>query len=293
MDKILHGKKKDEKMWAIIGGTGFSQSDTFQITEEFNIATPFGNHSPGLAKIKYQNLDFYFLPRHGKTYQLMPHEINYQANIFALKKLGVTRILALSSVGSLSGSLQPGDLFFPEQFINRTHQRKATFAGNGIMAFVSLANPVHLVLLNAVKTIQTSLPFHCHIGGTYVCIEGPHYSTEAESIFYHEQGFEVIGMTAFPEYALAKEAGIAYLSCCMVTDHDSWNPAVKHVTVDEVMTLAKANHNKALTFIETFLPLHINTLKQGCPEEGLSANRVNKHDLLTPQMQMILDVLQY
>jgi len=228
-------------MWAIIGGTGFEKfSDDIVKLEDLPRETPFGLASSGLRRIRVQQTECIFLPRHGAQHEQMPSEVNYRANIFALKRAGVTQILSISAVGSLQKECAPGDLVLPTQYIDRTKgYRKATFCGEGIVGHVSLAEPVWQEGVDWVLSQATAFPFACHGQKTYVCIEGPYFSTRAESLSYRQMGADIVGMTHFPEFALAREAGIAYLPACFVTDYDGWDPTRPPVTVEEVMEVMK------------------------------------------------------
>lgn len=268
-------------MWAIIGGSGFENFDEFEKIEELNINTPFGQASTGLRRVKIGKQEILFLSRHGLRHELTPSGINYQANIYALKKYGVTKILSISAVGSLREELKPGDLVVPTQYIDRTKSiRKHTFCENGVVGHVSLAYPVAESLVQAVKSISHEFNFDIHFDRTSICIEGPAFSSFAESTMYRSWGADIIGMTNFPEYALAKEAGIAYLPCSFVTDYDCWNTNAGHVTVQEVLAIMKNNNGKAFLIanklINNFSDIDVSQAK----EEGL------KNALMTPIEKM-------
>ncbi len=237
-------------MWAIIGGSGFEQFEEVVSVESLSTETPFGEASSGLRKIKIQDTECIFLSRHGAKHERLPSEINYRANIFALKKLGVTRILALSAVGSLRKELSPGDLVLPSQYVDQTKGiRKSSFCGEGLVGHISLAKPVWSKGIEWIDSIAHELEFKTHTNKTYVCIEGPYFSTQAESHYYRMLGADIIGMTNFPEYALAREAGISYLPCCFVTDYDSWDTTVEHVTLEGVLNVMKQNNKNAFKLI--------------------------------------------
>ncbi len=264
-------------MWAIIGGSGFESFDDFETIEELNRNTPFGQASTGLKKVKLGGTEIIFLPRHGSGHELTPSGINYQANIYALKKHGVTKILSVSAVGSLREELKPGDMVVPSQYIDRTKSlRKHTFCENGVVGHVSLAYPVSQVLTEALQSINSELDFDVHFNKTYICMEGPGFSTFAESQMYRQFGADIIGMTNFPEYALAKEAGIAYLPCSFVTDYDCWNVDAGHVTVQEVIAIMKNNNGKAYKMAKSLISKFENIDVSDVLEEGL------KNALMTP-----------
>jgi len=245
-------------MWGILGGSGFSQWDGFETIEELSRETPFGNASSGLRKISFRGKPCIFLPRHGSFHECLPSEVNYRANIFALKKLGVTQVCSISAVGSLSQELAPGHLVVPSQYIDRTKGvRLSTFCGNGMVGHVSLAKPVWGAGTQYLKSLVPRFDFTVHFDKTYVCIEGPYFSTQAESRIYREQGAHIIGMTHFPEFALAREAGLSYLPCCFVTDYDSWDDAVPHANLAMVLQVMKQNSQKAAQIIEHLLDADI------------------------------------
>lgn len=249
-------------MIAIIGGSGFENFEGFEVLEQFEIETPFGNHSTGLKKVLIDGKEALFLSRHGQHHELTPTEINYRANIFALKKLGAKGILSVSAVGSLKEEHAPGNLVIPNQFFDRTKGiRKSTFCGDGLVGHVSLAHPVCAPAAMKLYSIAKGLDVPVHLGGTYVCMEGPQFSTYAESIHYRSLGGDVIGMTNFPEVALAREAGVSYVPLSFITDYDCWDTSRPHVTLDEVKRIMKGNNEKAFEI-----------LKQALREEGLFEN---------------------
>jgi 5'-methylthioadenosine phosphorylase len=238
-------------MWGIIGGSGFEKFDKFEAIKLLDRETPFGKASAGLKIGKVAGVEVLFLPRHGEHHDLAPSEVNYRANIFALKKYGAKQVLAFSAVGSLRQELAPGDMVIPTQYIDRTKSlRKTTFSGEGIVGHVSLAIPVAMELVEEVKSLSEKLSFKSHFGQTSIVVEGPYFSTKAESQMFRSWHADIIGMTAFPEYALAREAGLAFLPCSFVTDYDCWKDDIPHVTVEEVMTTMKKNNLKAFEVAE-------------------------------------------
>lgn len=241
-------------MWAIIGGSGFGSFAGVEEISELSRQTPFGEASSGLRKIRFAGTECVFLPRHGQSHELTPTEVNYRANVFALKACGVNRVISISAVGSLRQDLAPGDLVVPSQYIDRTKGvREVSFCGSGVVGHVSLAKPIWMGGAKAVKEISSSLDFKIHFGKTYICIEGPYFSTQAESNYYREMGADIIGMTNFPEFALVREAGMAYLPCSFVTDFDCWDDAIEHVTLQEVLVTMKKNNSKAVELIGKIL----------------------------------------
>jgi 5'-methylthioadenosine phosphorylase len=225
----------------VIGGSGLYQMTGIADVREVEIKTPFGKPSDRLIRGRLGDVELIFLPRHGKGHRWLPTEINFRANIFALKKLGVERIISVSAVGSLREEIEPGHLVVPDQFIDRTSQRRSTFFGRGLVAHVGLADPfcedLSAVLIEAARAEGAKV----HPGGTYVCMEGPQFSTRAESRLYRSWGAHVIGMTNLQEAKLAREAEIAYATMALVTDYDCWHPDHDSVTIDMIIGYLTAN----------------------------------------------------
>jgi 5'-methylthioadenosine phosphorylase len=244
-------------MFGIIGGSGFEKFDEFEIIEHLDRETPFGLASSGFKKVRVKgvpNGEFLFISRHGDQHELLPSEINYRANIFALKNNGAKAVVSFSAIGSLEKSCKPGDLVIPYQYIDRTKGlRQHTFLGKGLVGHISLAKPICEVMAEKLKSLTAKQNFETHYAKTYVCIEGPYFSAKAESLYYRQMGAEVIGMSNFPEYALAREAGLPYLPCCFVTDYDCWDDSIAHVTVEEVIKVMKGNNGKAFSLLKEIL----------------------------------------
>lgn len=279
-------------MWAIIGGSGFEKFSEFKEIEKLEQQTPFGECSSGFKKVRLQDAEILFLPRHGARHELIPSQVNYQANIFALKKYGATKLLSFSAVGSLSHPLKPGDMVVPTQFIDRTKStRKQSFCQKGLVAHVSLAKPVSDFLVDTLHEMEGHFDFDCHFDKTCVCIEGPHFSTQAESKWYRQMGADIIGMTAYPEYALAREAGICYLPCSFVTDYDCWDEDIEHVTVETVIELMKENNQRAFSIAKAIIPQTNHLLEKGCADQGIGASLFTDPKNITADVQEWLDVL--
>jgi len=228
----------------IIGGSGLYQMEALQDVQEITIETPFGSPSDALIVGKLCGAQVAFISRHGRGHRLMPSEIPFRANIYALKKIGVEYLISASAVGSLKEEIKPRDLVISHQFIDRTQHRVSTFFGHGIVAHIGFGHPVCLqlsqILAEAIESLD--LPeLTLHKNGTYLCMEGPAFSTQAESELYRSWGASVIGMTNLPEAKLAREAEIAYASLNLVTDYDCWHPDHDHVTVE--MILDNLHHN--------------------------------------------------
>jgi 5'-methylthioadenosine phosphorylase len=225
----------------VIGGSGLYQMPQLAGVREMGIKTPFGKTSDPLIRGRLGGVDLIFLPRHGKGHRWLPTEINFRANIFALKKLGVERIISVSAVGSLREEIAPGHLVVPDQFIDRTTQRPSTFFGRGVVAHVSLANPFCSDLSKVLVTAARQEGAEVHSGGTYVCMEGPQFSTRAESHLYRAWGAHVVGMTNLQEAKLAREAEICFGTLALATDYDCWNEQAADVEIEHVLTVLKQN----------------------------------------------------
>ncbi|HIK45727.1 MAG TPA: S-methyl-5'-thioadenosine phosphorylase [Leptolyngbyaceae cyanobacterium M65_K2018_010] len=228
----------------IIGGSGLYQMAAIQDREEVRVETPFGDPSDGIILGTLEGTRVAFLARHGRHHTLMPSEIPFRANIYAMKALGVDYLISASAVGSLKEAAKPLDMVVPDQFIDRTRNRLSTFFGQGLVAHIAFGDPVcpnlAAILADAVESLQ--LPeVTLHRGGTYVCMEGPAFSTKAESELYRQWGATVIGMTNLPEAKLAREAEIAYATLALVTDYDCWHPDHDSVTVDLVIANLQKN----------------------------------------------------
>src|SRR6476619_7394720 len=239
----------------IIGGSGLYQMEELRDTTEHKIDTSFGPPSDLLVGGKLGERQVYFLPRHGRGHRILPHEINYRANIYALRSLNVRWIISVAAVGSLQEKYAPRDLVLPSQFYDRTSQRTAhTFFGEGIVAHVGFAEPINANLRNLLAESARSLGYTVHNGGTYVNMDGPAFSTRAESEFNYRNGFDVIGMTNLPEAKLAREAEIALATMAMITDYDCWKAEEEAVSVLAVIGHLLANAETAKKALERVVP---------------------------------------
>jgi len=225
----------------VIGGSGLYQMPQLAGVREMGIKTPFGKTSDPLIRGRLGGVDLIFLPRHGKGHRWLPTEINFRANIFALKILGVERIISVSAVGSLREEIAPGHLVVPDQFLDLTTQRPSTFFGRGVVAHVRLANPFCSDLSKVLVTAARQEGAEVHSGGTYVCMEGPQFSTRAESHLYRAWGAHVVGMTNLQEAKLAREAEICFGTLALATDYDCWNDQAGDVEIEHVLTVLKQN----------------------------------------------------
>src|SRR5213594_2070848 len=249
-------EKKDEPpAIGIVGGSGLYQIEELRDTSELNIDTPFGPPSDTLVGGKISGRQVYFLPRHGRGHRILPHEINHQANIYALRSLNVRWIISVAAVGSLQEEYAQRDVLLPSQFYDRTSQRGAhTFFGEGIAAHIAFAEPISTKLRNLLAESARSLDVTVHNGGTYVNIDGPAFSTRAESDFNRQNGFDVIGMTNLPEAKLAREAEIAFAAMAMITDYDCWKVEEEAVSAQTVLGHVIANAETAKKLLVDVIP---------------------------------------
>jgi 5'-methylthioadenosine phosphorylase len=238
---------------AVIGGSGLYDVEEFKERELIKLDTPWGKPSDDILKTKYNNKEVYFLPRHGRGHFISPSKINFRANINVLKQLGVTDIVSVSAVGSLKENLSPGKFVIVDQFIDRTFARDKTFFDDEIVAHVSMAHPTSNGLMNACEEAIKKEKIEYQRGGTYVVMEGPQFSTLAESNLYKSWKADVIGMTNMPEAKLAREAEIRYASVSMITDYDCWHPAHENVDVKSVIKVLLRNAEKAKNMIKNLI----------------------------------------
>jgi 5'-methylthioadenosine phosphorylase len=225
----------------VIGGSGLYQIEGLQHVKELDVSTPFGKPSDKFIQGSLGDTELLFLPRHGRGHRWLPTEINFRANIFGMKKLGVERIISVSAVGSLQEKIAPGQVVIPDQFIDRTTQRPSTFFGKGIVAHVSLADPFCKELSAELAKAATTAGATIHQSGTYLCMEGPQFSTRAESHLYRSWGADIIGMTNLQEAKLAREAEICFATLALATDYDCWNELAGDVEIDHVLAVLQQN----------------------------------------------------
>lgn len=242
-------------MLGIIGGSGIYNLEGLTETHWEKISSPFGEPSDELLFGKIHGESLVFLPRHGRGHPLSPSDINYQANIDVLKRVGVTDLISVSAVGSLREDLKPGMFVIIDQFIDRTVSRPRSFFGKGCVAHVSMAHPICSRLAKTVYETAQKLGIESVLGGTYLAMEGPQFSTYAESQMYRGWGCDVIGMTNIPEAKLAREAEICYTTIAMVTDYDCWHPDHDHVTVQQIIETFSNNAAKAQKLLQAVIPV--------------------------------------
>ena len=267
----------------IIGGSGLYQMEALQEIEQVTIETPFGSPSDALIVGKLEGVSVAFLARHGRNHHLLPSELPFRANIHAMKQLGVEYIISASAVGSLQEEVKPLDMVIPDQFIDRTKNRISTFFGEGIVAHITFGDPVCSNLSAVLAQAVTSLNLEnvtLHQGGTYVCMEGPAFSTKAESHLYRSWGATVIGMTNLPEAKLAREAEIAYATLALATDYDCWHPDHDSVTVEMVI----ANLQKNAVNAQKVIQETVRRLGTNPPQSA--AHSALKYAILTPLNQV-------
>jgi 5'-methylthioadenosine phosphorylase len=250
---------------AIIGGSGLYDVEEFKDRELIDLDTPWGKPSDQILKTNYNSKEVYFLPRHGKGHFISPSNINFRANIDALKQLGVTDIVSISAVGSLKEDLPPGKFVIIDQFIDRTFARNKTFFDDEIVAHVSMAHPTSSGLMDACEDAIKKGEIDYQKGGTYVVMEGPQFSTLSESNLYRSWNADVIGMTNMPEAKLAREAEIRYASVSMVTDYDCWHPDHENVDVQKVIKVLLDNASKAKNMIKNLINVFENYIDPNDP----------------------------
>jgi 5'-methylthioadenosine phosphorylase len=235
----------------IIGGSGLYSMPGFEAAEERKLTTPFGEPSDAYIVGKLEGKEVAFLSRHGRGHRLSPSELNYRANIWGMKSLGVERILSLSAVGSLKEEHQPLDFVLPDQFVDRTMGRTSTFFGEGLVAHISFSHPICQHLAQVAHRAGREVGVTTKLGGTYLCMEGPAFSTLAESNLYRSWGMDVIGMTNLTEAKLAREAELCYTTVAMVTDYDCWHPEHDAVTVNDIIANLTQNAGNAAKLVRT------------------------------------------
>lgn len=273
----------------VIGGSGVYKLDNLKIKNEIEVKTPFGDTSSKIMEMGLGDHLFYFLPRHGISHTISPSEINYRANIFALKSLGVDTIISISAVGSLKEELEPTKFVIVDQFIDWTKgKRERSFFEKGMVGHVSCAYPIEKNLQKRIGEICAKLKINYKYNGTYICIEGPQFSSRAESLLYRSFGADVIGMTNVPESYLAKEAGMAYATVAMVTDYDCWKET-EHCSLEEIMKVMQTNYKTVQLLLNDLIPSLVTNPITFNPENKTSV--VTNFDKLTSKQKEIVKVL--
>lgn len=277
----------DNALIGVIGGSGLYQMDALTDVHEHAIDTPYGRPSDVIVTGQLHGARVAFLARHGRGHRLIPSEVPYRANIYALKSIGVRHLISVSAVGSLQEHIRPLDMVLPDQFIDLTKGRASTFFGDGAVAHVSMAQPICVNLAKVLADAITSLNFddvQLHKTGTYVCIEGPSFSSFAESQWYRSMGGHVIGMTNMPEAKLAREAQMAYATLALVTDYDCWHPKEAHVTANMALANLLQNAKRA----QQVVIAAVRNLVAALPASA--AHRALSSALVTPMDAMSLEV---
>lgn len=275
----------------IIGGSGLYGMPGLTDVREEKIETPFGDPSEVFVLGKLEGRDVAFLARHGKGHRLLPTELNFRANIFAMKKLGVTSILSVSAVGSLKQEHKPTDFIVPDQFIDRTFARDATFFGDGVVGHVAFGDPVCPLVVDTFVKACEEIGVVGKRGGTYVCMEGPQFSTRAESNLYRSWGADVIGMTNLQEAKLAREAEISYATLAMVTDYDCWYEGHDDVTVEQVIAVMHQNSGNAQKVVKAAVRLMPRDLSASPAQTAAKFAIMTDRNVIPEATKQKLDVL--
>jgi 5'-methylthioadenosine phosphorylase len=256
----------EELVVGVIGGSGLYAIDGLEDLREMAIATPFGEPSDAYVTGTLDGVPMVFLPRHGRGHRIPPSAINFRANLWGMKRLGVTRILSLSAVGSMREAIEPGDFVVIDQFIDRTRHRADTFFDRDVVAHVAFADPVCPEVRRALIDATREVGLRAHDGGTYLNMEGPQFSTRAESLLYRSWGVDVIGMTNLQEAKLAREAEICYATVAMATDYDCWHESHEAVSVEAVIALVNRNAANARAVVKAAVPLLPPSRGCSCPQ---------------------------
>lgn len=263
----------------IIGGSGLYEMEGLEEVREVEVSTPFGAPSDMLVTGRYAGRPLVFLPRHGRGHRFLPSEVPYRANLWALKSLGVEWVISVSAVGSLEEELHPGDICLPDQFIDRTWGRQSTFFGNGLAGHVGFANPICAELQQAVWDTREAVAARFHRGGVYLCMQGPQFSTRAESFLHRSWGARVIGMTNATEAKLAREAELCYVTVALVTDYDCWHESEAEVSIEAVLEVLHKNVDTAKRIIQKAVPRI--PAQRACP-----CATAARYALMTPAAQI-------
>jgi 5'-methylthioadenosine phosphorylase len=262
---MMKKKRQDERVTVgVIGGSGLYDIEGLTSTRSIRVRTPFGAPSDTITVGSLEGIRVAFLSRHGRGHLLNPSGINYRANIFALKSLGVSHVISISAVGSMKESIHPGDVVVPDQFIDLTKRRVSTFFDNGVVAHVAFGEPVCVELTQVLLSAGEKVGANVHRNGTYLCMEGPQFSTKSESRLYRQWGVDVIGMTNMPEAKLAREAELCYATLALVTDYDCWHETEEAVTVEAVLGTLHRNVALAKQILCSAMPSFANPIDCPC-----------------------------
>ncbi|MDE2621646.1 MAG: S-methyl-5'-thioadenosine phosphorylase [Betaproteobacteria bacterium] len=284
----------EKPLVGVLGGSGLYQMDGLTEVQEHMVDTPYGLPSDAIFTGTLNGTCVAFLARHGRGHRLLPSEVPYRANLYALKSMGIRYLISVSAVGSLREDIQPLDMVLPNQFIDLTRNRSATFFGDGAVAHVSMAQPVCPAVSGVLAQAIEETGFEglrLHREGTYVCIEGPSFSSLAESNWYRSMGADVIGMTNMPEAKLAREAQLAYATLALVTDFDCWHPREAHVTADLAITNLMKNATRAQKILVRAIALLAQSTPHSIAHAALSSGLVTKQESMTPQTAQRLSAI--
>lgn len=274
----------------VIGGSGLYEMEGLTGVREVRVDTPFGEPSDAYITGNLGGVEMAFLPRHGRGHRYLPTEVNYRANIYGMKKLGVERVISVSAVGSMREDIEPGHIVVPSQFYDHTKHRKSTFFGNGVVAHVGFADPVCHGLSDILVNAGEKTGARMHRGGTYICMEGPQFSTRAESNIYRGWGVDVIGMTNATEAKLAREAEICYATLALSTDYDCWHETEEDVTVEAVIAVLMKNVETAKKIIKEAVP-KIPAKRECHCKEALKNAIMTKAELIPEKTKKDLDLI--
>ncbi len=274
----------------IIGGSGLYQIDGIKNVKEVAVKTPFGSPSDKFITGTLENTPVVFLPRHGRGHRISPSEINYRANIYGMKKLGVEAIISISACGSLKEEYKPMDFLVPDQFLDRTRGRVSTFFTDGIVAHVAFADPVSAEIADTIYASAKKLNLRVHKGGTYVNMEGPQFSTKAESKLYRSWGMDVIGMTNMTEAKLAREAEISYATLAAVTDYDCWHPSHDSVTLEMIIEYLNKNVANAKAILKAAIPI-VGKMKKFSASDALKFAIITSRDKIPVKKKKDLEII--
>ena len=275
----------------VIGGSGLYKMTGLENVREVKVETPFGDPSDEIIISEIDNIAVAFISRHGQGHIHTPSEVPYHANIFALKKLGVEKVISVSACGSLREHMKPGDIVIPDQVFDFTKLRKNSFFGNGWVAHVSVADPFCPDMRQKIFSVLETAQHPVHLGGNFITIEGPRFSTKAESFVYRSWGMDIIGMTASPEVFLAREAGLCYATIAHVTDYDVWHESEAPVTVEMVIETLKANIDVVQGTIKALVPLLARSRSQCDCNTALSSALITAPDQVNAETRKRLQLL--
>ncbi len=279
-----------EKIVGVIGGVGLYAMEGLETIREVEVSTPFGEPSDEFLIGTLEGVKMVFLPRHGKGHRIPPSDLNFRANIYGMKDLGVEWLISVSAVGSMKEKIKPGDIVIPDQFFDRTKGRVSSFFTGDIVGHINFADPVCPVLSDILASAGREVGANIHQGGTYICIEGPQFSTRAESNIYRQWGVDIIGMTNIPEAKLAREAEICYATIALVTDYDCWRSPEEEVSIGKVMEVMRKSVDIAKQIIRQAI-LNINHPRKCMCATTLSSAILTGSRLIPEKLKKDLELL--